>query len=153
FVAAFARTERAVSDYLVREVLGAQPEDRRDFLLRVSICDRINGELADAVTGRSDGDATLASFEHDNVFVDVESELGWSRSHPLVLELLRTEGRHAQGAELAGGHRAAATWLAARGDALAALRHAVSAGDAPLAGRLLAGSWAELLARGDTRAA
>jgi LuxR family maltose regulon positive regulatory protein len=153
FVSSFARTERAVSDYLLREVLAAQPAARRDFLLRTSACDRLTAELADAVTGRADGAAALASLEQENVFVDVEPDPGWYRYHPLFLELLRTEAPHVLGPALADVHRSAAGWLAARGDSLAALRHAVAAGDAPLAGRLLAGSWVELVARGDSRAA
>jgi LuxR family maltose regulon positive regulatory protein len=148
---ALARTERAVADYLVREVLAAEAEERRDFLLRASICDRVTAELADALTGRADGAATLAALERDNVFVAAEVDPAWYRFHPLFLELLRAEARARLGASLAEAHRSAAGWLAERGDALAALRHAVAAGDASLAGRLLAESWVELIGRGDVR--
>src|SRR5262249_35401747 len=147
FVDAFAQTERAVSEYLVREVLARQAPDMRDFLLRTAICERVTAGLADAVTGRCDSEAVLASLERDNVFL--ERSEGWYRYHPLFRELLRAEARYAMNGELVEVHRAAARWLAANDDALCALHHAVAAGDAALAGELVADVWAELVGKGD----
>ena len=55
FIEHFAGTDATVSDYLLSEVLARQPPDLRDFLLRTSIVDTVCGELADALTGGSDG--------------------------------------------------------------------------------------------------
>jgi LuxR family transcriptional regulator, maltose regulon positive regulatory protein len=153
FVNAFARTERAISEYLVREVLSGQGDERRVFLLRTSICDRMTAELADAVTGRSDGEATLAALEHDNVFIESGPDPGWYRYHPLFRELLRTQARYELAGDLVDVHRSAARWLAANGDGLAALRHAFAAQDGSLAGRLLAETWVQLMGRGESSVA
>jgi len=148
FVAAFERSEQAVSDYLVREVLVSLPADEREFLLRTSICDRICGPLADALTGRSDGARTLAALERENLFVEPLPAGVWYRYHRLFAELLRAEAGYELGGGLAAVHADAARWLAADGHPLDALRHAVAAGDAELADSLLAGLWLEVAGRG-----
>jgi LuxR family maltose regulon positive regulatory protein len=135
FVRALARTEQAVSDYLVSEVLAAQPTPPRPA--RTSLCERIDGDLADALTGGSDGSRTLAALERDNVFVELQQDDRWYRYHPLFAELLATEARHELGDETLELHRIAARRLAGSGDRLAALRHAVASGDPALA----SGSW------------
>lgn len=50
FAAEFSGTDRTVADYLPAEVLDRQPAAVR-LLLRTSNLDRINGELADLLTG------------------------------------------------------------------------------------------------------
>jgi LuxR family maltose regulon positive regulatory protein len=67
FIEAFAGTDVTISDYLVSEVLAHQPPDLREFLLRTSIVDTLNPELADALTGRGDGHAMIARLEHGGI--------------------------------------------------------------------------------------
>jgi LuxR family maltose regulon positive regulatory protein len=43
--------ERTVAEYLLAEVLDRQGEDVRRLLLRTSMLERVNGELADLLTG------------------------------------------------------------------------------------------------------
>ena len=59
FVATFSGSHRYVLDYLTEEVLEHQTEQVRGFLLETSLLERLSGELCDAVTGRSDGQAML----------------------------------------------------------------------------------------------
>jgi LuxR family transcriptional regulator, maltose regulon positive regulatory protein len=148
FVEAFERSELAVSDYLVREVLVRQPEEMRHFLLRTSVCERLCGPLADAITGRADAERVLASLQRENVFLEREPSGAWFRYHPLFAELLRTEALHEIGDELPAVHSAAARWLAANGLPLQALRHAVAARDHSLADELVGSSWLEIVGRG-----
>src|SRR5215468_8904133 len=49
--AEFSGTERTVAEYLLAEVLDRQPEQVRRLLLRTSILERVNGELAGLLTG------------------------------------------------------------------------------------------------------
>jgi LuxR family maltose regulon positive regulatory protein len=49
--AEFSGTERTVAEYLLAEVLDRQGEQVRRLLLRTSILDSVNGELADLLTG------------------------------------------------------------------------------------------------------
>ena len=69
FVSAFEESDRASADYLVHEVLAHQDETTRRFLLTTAMCDRICGALADALTGRTDGERTLVELERNNVFL------------------------------------------------------------------------------------
>ena len=55
FVEAFSGGHRDVLDFLAEEVLGCQPEEARDFLLKTSVLERMGGALCDAVTGRRAG--------------------------------------------------------------------------------------------------
>jgi LuxR family transcriptional regulator, maltose regulon positive regulatory protein len=153
FVLSFARTEQAVADYLVAEVLGSQPARIREFLLYTSICDRVDGSLADDLTGGTDGARTLAKLERDNVFLELEPNGRWYRYHSLFSELLRAEIQHIEAARFSELHRRAALRLASEGDRLAALRHALTAGDSELADTLVSELWVEIDGRGDDRLA
>src|SRR5262245_29055612 len=51
----FTVDERPVMEFLAEEVLALQPEDVRLFLLRTSIVDALDGELANELSGRTDG--------------------------------------------------------------------------------------------------
>ena len=68
-VQTFAGDEHSVADYLVEEVLQRQPTPIREFMLRTSVVDSLSGELADALTGRSDGAWTLDMLERSNAFI------------------------------------------------------------------------------------
>ena len=59
FVAEFSGSDRTVADYLIAEMLERQPPDVQDLLLRTSLLDRVNGELADLLTGRSGSERIL----------------------------------------------------------------------------------------------
>ena len=78
-------------DYLAAEVLDDQPPERREFLLRTSILERLTGPLCDAVAGTADAGRTLAELERSNLFlVPLDSRREWYRYHHLFGELLRT---------------------------------------------------------------
>ena len=92
FVAEFAGSERTIADYLLAEVLARQPAEVRDLLLRTCILDGVNGELADLLTGRTDGDRVLHELAEANALV-VATDVArtWFRYHHLLLDLLRLE--------------------------------------------------------------
>src|ERR1022692_1188561 len=52
FVAEFSGTDRAIGEYLMAEMLERQPSEVRSMLLRTSVADRLNGELADLLASR-----------------------------------------------------------------------------------------------------
>jgi LuxR family maltose regulon positive regulatory protein len=148
FVNAFEESDRAAADYLVHEVLAHQDETNRRFLLRTAMCDRISGGLADAITGRTDGERTLMELERNNVFLSREPRGQWYRYHGLFTELLRAEAVYELGDDVREVHQAAATWLAAEGCALEALHHAIAAADVTLASELLGGLWPQVVGEG-----
>jgi LuxR family transcriptional regulator, maltose regulon positive regulatory protein len=69
FAAEFGGSERTVAEYLLAEVLERQSEDARRLLLRTSILQRVNGELADLLTGTSGGERILQRLEEAGAFV------------------------------------------------------------------------------------
>ena len=150
FVAEFAGSERTVADYLLGEVLESLPAEVRRLLLRTCILERVNGALADLLTGRSDGTRMLYELEEANAMV-VAVDVGrtWFRYHHLLADLLRLELRREAPDEIAGLHQLAAAWHAERGHAVEAIRHAELGGDWPLAGELLGGNWVHLLLDGE----
>ena len=69
FAAEFSGSERTVADYLLAEVLERQSEEVRRLLLRTSILEQVNGELADLLTGDEGGERVLQELEEANAFV------------------------------------------------------------------------------------
>jgi LuxR family maltose regulon positive regulatory protein len=138
FVATFSGSHRYVLDYLTEEVLDRQPEPMRRFLVETSILDRLSGLLCDAVTGRSDSQAMLEAIERANLFlVPLDEVRLWWRYHQLFADLLRARLRQERPDRVPELHRAAAAWHEERGLADEAVRHAVAAGDATWAARLI----------------
>ena len=142
FAAEFSGTERTVAEYLLAEVLERQGEQVRRLLLRTSILDRVNGELADLLTGDDGAERALQDLEAANAFVtSLDGERSWFRYHQLFAGLLRLELRRTMPGEVTGLHRAAAGWLAGNGHPVEAIRQAQAAQDWALAARLLAVHW------------
>ena len=145
FAAEFSGTERTVAEYLLAEVLDRQPEAVRRLLLRTSVLERVNGELADLLTGDSGGERVLQDLEKANAFVvALDTRRSWFRYHHLFADLLQLELRRTVPGEVTALHRAAAGWFAARGHPVDAVRHAQAASDWGPAARLLADNWYSL---------
>ena len=139
FVAEFSGSDRTVAEYLIAEMLERQPDEVKDLLLRTSLLDRVNGELADLLTGRPGSERILLALEDANAFVvSLDPERTWFRYHHLFADLLRLELRRALPAEVPTLHRRAAEWFAQHGQVVDAIRHTQAAADWPGAARLLA---------------
>jgi LuxR family transcriptional regulator, maltose regulon positive regulatory protein len=150
FVDDFAGDDRTVADYLVSEVLAQQPPDLREFLLRISVVDRVSAEFAAALTGRSDAERVLARLERDHALLSsTGGARAWHTLHPLFAELLRSQLRFAAPTELPVLHRRAASWLEAHDRPTEALHHAAAAQDWPHVGALAGGHWVPLLLEGE----
>jgi LuxR family transcriptional regulator, maltose regulon positive regulatory protein len=153
-IATFSGDERSVADYLVEGVRQHQPEEIRDFMLKTSVVDLLTPELADALTGHSDGAPILELLERSNAFVSPVGPNGaWYRYHGMFGALLRTQLRHHSPDGFAAAHRRAARWYVRASLNVEATRHALAAGDWELAGDVLAAGWLELLVRGEAREA
>jgi LuxR family maltose regulon positive regulatory protein len=130
FISAFAGDDRYIVDYLVEEVLSRQPEQVRDFLLQTSILDRMSGPLCDAVTLSTDSQAMLEHLDRANLFlVPLDGTRRWYRYHHLFAEVLATHVLDSRPEEVVALHRRACSWFDTAGDPVAAIRHAVAAGD------------------------
>jgi len=139
FVAEFSGSDRTVAEYLLAEMLDRQPPDVQDLLLRTSLLDRVNGELADLLTSRPGSERILLDLEDANAFVvSLDPERTWFRYHHLFADLLRLELRRTLPEEVPVLHRRAAEWFTVQGQVAEAIRHTQAAGDWPEAARLLA---------------
>jgi LuxR family transcriptional regulator, maltose regulon positive regulatory protein len=150
FVASFSGSHRHVLDYLTEEVLERQPEAVRGFLLETSVLDRLSGPLCDAVTGRADGQQMLESIERANLFLAPLDEVrGWWRYHHLFADLLRARLQQRWPERVAQLHRNAGSWHEEHGPVDDAVNHALAAGDAVWAARMIERHADELLLRSE----
>ena len=139
FVAKFSGSDRTVAEYLLAEMLDRQAPDVQDLLLRTSLLDRVNGELADLLTGRAGSEQILLDLEDANAFVEsLDPGRTWFRYHHLFADLLRLELRRTLPAEIPALHRRAAGWFIQHGWVAEAIAHTQAAGDWPQAAQLLA---------------
>ena len=149
FVAGFAGGDSAVSDYLISEVVARQPAETLAFMLRTSVADRVNGELAEALTGAASGSHTLRELARRDAFVSATGEeAGWYRYHRLFADVLRAELHRRLPEEAPRLHRIAARWHARHGKPLDAVRHAVEAADWELAAEVVGEHWLVFVLRG-----
>jgi LuxR family maltose regulon positive regulatory protein len=145
FAAEFSGSERTVAEYLLAEVLERQSEPVRRLLLRTSVLERVNGELADLLTGGSGGERALQQLEQAGAFVTaLDARRSWFRYHQLFADLLQLELRGSAPAELPALHEAAGGWYADHGYPAEAVRHAQAAEDWDLAARVLSDHWVGL---------
>ena len=139
FVAEFSGTDRAIGEYLMAEMLERQPSEVQSMLLRTSLVDRVNGDLADLLAGRSGSERMLLELEDANAFVvSLDAQRTWFRYHQLLADFLRLELRRRLADEVPDLHRRAAQWFADHGEAVEAVRHMLAARDWPDAARRLA---------------
>jgi LuxR family transcriptional regulator, maltose regulon positive regulatory protein len=145
FAAEFSGTDRTVAEFLLAEVLDRQSAEGRRLLLRTSVLERVNGDLADLLTGASGGERTLQDLEQAGAFVvSLDAGRSWFRYHQLFADLLQLELRRTEPHERAALQRAAAGWLAAYGHPVEAVRQAQAAEDWGMAARLLSDHWLDL---------
>jgi LuxR family maltose regulon positive regulatory protein len=138
FVAEFSGSDRTVAEYLIAEMLERQLPEVQGLLLRTCVLDRVNGELADLLTGAAGSERILLELEDANAFVvSLDPGRTWFRYHRMFGDLLRLELRRKMPVEIAGLHRLAARWLAERGQAADAVGHLQGAGDWDAAARML----------------
>ena len=154
FAAEFCGSERTVAEYLLAEVLERQPAPVRRLLLRTSVLERVNGELACLLAGEPGGQGVLQDLEEANAFVvALDARRSWFRYHHLFADLLQMElGRTAPG-EVPALHATAAGWFGQRGFPVEAIRHAQAARDWGLATRLLVRQWVSLVLEGEAATA
>ena len=130
FVRRFAGDDRNVADYLTGEVLGHLPADRRDFLLRTSVLDRLTGPLCDSVADVDGSAATLEELERANLFViPLDSRRSWYRYHNLFADWLQHELRRTHPDWTAELHLRASRWYADAGSLEPTITHAIAATD------------------------
>src|SRR6202035_5456803 len=88
------RACRAPRPGAVRGRVLRQRADVRNLLLRTSVLERVNGPLADILTGGTGSERILQNLEEGNAFVAaLDAGRSWFRYHHLFADLLRLELR------------------------------------------------------------
>jgi LuxR family maltose regulon positive regulatory protein len=135
--------ERTISRYLVEEVLSQLAPDVQEFVVRMSMVEQFCAGLCRAVMGSDASNAqmqaTLEWLERSTPFlVPLDERQGWHRFHHLFQGYVqqRLQERLSQ-EEIALQHRRASAWYAEQGLVEEALEHALEAGDAREAARLV----------------
>ncbi|MCZ8335756.1 MAG: LuxR C-terminal-related transcriptional regulator [Rhodobacteraceae bacterium] len=138
FLHQFSGASGDIADFLMQDVIGRLPSEILDFLLRTSILDWFDADLAEALSGQADAEARLKDIEGANLFlVPLDPERTLYRYHHLFADLLRTLLRQRHAGDLASLHRTAARRLAARALPADAVHHALAAGDTEEAAALV----------------
>ncbi len=130
YIASLSGTHRSILSYLTEEVLSQQSNETREFLLHTSILERLNANLCDAVTGRTDSRQVLERLLDANLFLTpLDYEGRWYRYHRLFADLLRDIQESRDEAGTAALHLTASRWYAQAKMTDEAIHHALAARD------------------------
>ncbi len=120
----------SVDEYLAETTLDALAPERREFLLKTSILDRLSHDLCNAVTGRTDSQAMLEELERDNLFIrPLDEGAHWFSYHHLFAAHLKRRLQRYHPEWLEGLHHKAADWFENAGDIESAVSHALACED------------------------
>jgi LuxR family transcriptional regulator, maltose regulon positive regulatory protein len=127
--------DSAITGYLVAEVLDAQAAATRDLMLKTSILNQVNADLACELTGDPQAASALTALARSNAFVQPLGR-GWYRYHSLLAAVLRLKLRRESPGRVHGLHRDAARWYQRNGLPGEAATHAAAISDWPLAAQI-----------------
>ncbi len=146
------KDNRYLLDYLVEEVMSCIDSDVKDFLLKVSILERLHPGLCDAVTQRNDSQQLLEYLEHHNLFLTpLDTTHTWYRLHNLFADLLFTRCVQTYSDQLETLYTTASTWLEDHGYFVDAIECMFKANRIERGAQLI-DKWAiELLMRGNLK--
>jgi LuxR family transcriptional regulator, maltose regulon positive regulatory protein len=154
-LAALFETQAVVlADYLFQELFTATSPDDQGILLRTSVVDQFNDDLAVELTGRPDAGEAITKMTDLapllNRFDGPSGHHVWYRYHPLLRSHLSAELARRDRDLLRASHRRAAMWFGRNGDSLAAIKHALESADADLVDDCLRRFGPGLLLDGDS---
>ena len=137
-VASFATVPREMGAYFADEIGAHLAPDVAKFLREISVAERVNSELATALSGRADAGRVLERLDAANVLiVRLGTTNEWYRLHALLRSWLVDELGRQDSAALAAQHRLAADWYDIQGRYEDSIAHRILAADwAPLAARI-----------------
>ncbi|MFG2015600.1 LuxR C-terminal-related transcriptional regulator [Actinomadura geliboluensis] len=146
FVDGLSGDHETIARYFTSEVLDGLQDGHLEVLLCGSVLERLTGGLADALTGRSDGERILTELWDAGAFLAPVGDRHSSyRCHGLFGEFLRRELARRAPRRVPDLHRRAAAWYAARGSSPDALQHALLSSNWRMATDLLADHWRDLV--------
>ncbi|HEX2912614.1 MAG TPA: LuxR C-terminal-related transcriptional regulator [Chloroflexia bacterium] len=138
-LATISGSQRHILEYLVADVLSAQPVYLQEFLLQTTSLTRLTGSLCEAVTGRKDSAILLKELERANLFiVPLDGEGHWYRYHALFAEAMQHEAQRRLGEETLQDYASKASrWYEEQGLYTEAVEAALSAREVERSARLI----------------
>jgi LuxR family maltose regulon positive regulatory protein len=120
-----------IASYLSEEVINSLDADLQDFLMDISLVDRVDCEFADYLREQLDSQARFTQARTlDALVLPVDSVDATFRLHPLFREHLYERLSITRPERLRVLHARAAEWFGGRGDLVEAVRNWVLAGEA-----------------------
>jgi LuxR family maltose regulon positive regulatory protein len=154
FIQRLSGSGGAIAQYLAEDVLGRQPPDVRDFLLRTSILHTLTPALCQALLPRIDCARMLEQLHASSLFLlplENEGAEPQYRYHSLFSNFLRSQLAREHPDELLRLHLTASAWYESVGRPVPAIDHAMDGGDFPHALSLLEPNAQRFLEQGRMR--
>lgn len=147
FLEGFSGADRFVLDYLIEEVLGRLDSRFQEALMALSVVDRFNARLFEALVTGGSGVDLLAELERNNLFlIPLDNHREWYRFHHLFADLLRHRLNALYPGRLTELHCRAAAWYEDESMIEIALTHARASGNAESLAGLIDRHWRRLIA-------
>ncbi|MBM7059392.1 AAA family ATPase [Pseudomonas sp. UL073] len=148
-MASVAGDQAAVGAYLLCTVFEQLPAEMQEVLLALGVATQVSGDLANALTGRQDGQALLERLEAMQLFLlPLDRERQWYRFHNLFAEFLRARLKERDPERLKQLHFNASLWFTNHHMQNLAIEHACLAEDPEMLAALIDGCGLELINRG-----
>lgn len=145
-LSSLAEGGHGLREYLAENVLDALEPAQLEFLMAISVVERVNGSLAGVLAEVEDGAAQLEQAEQRELFVHrIEHDPEWYRMQPLFAEHLRARLERAHPGRSKALHRKAARWYAEHQLLRKSVDHALAATDLKLAADLLESGGMDLI--------
>lgn len=154
FIQRLTGSSGAIAEYLAEDVLGRQPPDVREFLLRTSILRQLDAPLCQALLPRTDCTRMLQRLNASSLFllpVQTEGQEPSYRYHSLFANFLQAQLAREHPRELPRLHLAACAWYESAGRPVPAIDHALEGRDFPRALSLLERNAQRFLEQGRMR--
>ncbi|AYF77828.1 protein kinase [Nocardia yunnanensis] len=120
----------AIGEYLMENVVDTLEPELLEFVMRTSVAERVNGSLAEALTGVSNGQGMLEQVRQRDLFLrSIDDDLRWFRYHVLFAEFLRDRLIRLHPGLLEELHVTAARWFADHDMLSEAVDHLLAAGE------------------------
>src|SRR5215469_13209886 len=130
--------DHLVSQYVESELLARIPRQRREFLTRTAVLERMSGPLCDAVLDTHGSAPVLADLAKSNLLlVPLDRHGQWYRYHHLFRDMLLAELERLDLELIPVLRRRAADWFLSHDQPEAAVEYYIAAGDVDDAARLV----------------
>ena len=134
--------------YFIEWFVARLPADKSEFLICISVLDRLHAQLCEALSGRADSGKLLEELRETTPILSDGVDSDWWTIHPLARDFLRKQFDGLPATQKRAVHAAACTWLAEHGLEEEAARHALKAGQRQRAWALAEKSLFDALIRG-----